>query len=87
MPNGIVGWGTPGYDGEINGFRTETNYKSGETGDGLVNYSWGADITRNGTVADGQWHHVAVTYDSTTSTKELYLNGGRWVPRRFSASP
>lgn len=77
--NGIIGWGT-GATGQINGFRTARSDDVGISGgDGLVHYSWGSDagfdILHPGIVANGQWHHVAVTYDSVTSTKQLYLDG------------
>jgi hypothetical protein len=77
--NGIVGWGT-GANGQINGFRTARGDDVGISGgDGLVHYSWGSDAgfdaLQPATVANGQWHHVAVTYDSLTSTKQLYLDG------------
>ena len=72
--NSIVGWGTYGVDGQVNAFRTNRGV---DGGDGLTDYSWGPgyDIVRYGTVSDGVWHSVAVTYDSTTKAKQLYLNG------------
>jgi len=72
--NSIVGWGSYGTDGGVNAFRTNRGIDSG---DGLTDYSWGPnyDIVRYGTVSDGVWHFAAVTYDSSTNTKQLYLNG------------
>lgn len=76
--NGIVGWGNYGTDGQANAFRTtKTGGAAEESEDGLVDYSWGSgyDVVGLGTVCDGQWHLVAITYDSTTATKQLYLDG------------
>lgn len=72
--NSIVGWGNYGTAGGVNAFRTNRGV---DGGDGLTDYSWGPgyDIVRPGTVADGAWHFVAVTYDSSTLEKQLYLNG------------
>lgn len=77
--NGIIGWGSSA-NGQFNGFRTA---RSDDVlipgGDGLVHYSWGSDAGMDAlspaTIANGAWHHVAVTYDSVTSLKQLYLDG------------
>ena len=79
---GIVGWGNYGSGGQVNAFRTTTAGEFGSTG-GILNYSWGGGVdygeaaggTAPGTIYDGQWHHVAVTYDSASSTKRLYFDG------------
>jgi hypothetical protein len=77
--NGIVGWGGAN-NGQFNGFRTaRSDDVAIPGGDGLVHYSWGSDAgydaLQPATIANGVWHHVAVTYDSATSTKQLYLDG------------
>jgi len=71
--NGIVGWGNYGTSGTVNAFRTASSADP----EGLVNYGWGGgnDVAEAATVNDGVWRFVAVTYDSATSTKQLYLNG------------
>ncbi len=70
---GIVGWGNYGTGNQVNAFRLQTN-------DGLWNYWWGNDYGQdplsNGTnLLDGQWHHVAVSYDSVTGVHSLYVDG------------
>lgn len=64
---GIAGWGNYGAGNQVNAFRL------GGT-DQLVNYWWGADlsVTVPG-LNDGQWHHVAVTYDG--STRKIIVDG------------
>jgi hypothetical protein len=77
---GIVGWGNYGTGGQVNAFRTTSAGEFGATG-GILNYSWGGGVdygeaaggTAPGTIYDGGWHHVAVTYDGTT--KRLYFDG------------
>ncbi len=79
---GIIGWGNYGSNGQVNAFRTTAVGEFGSTG-GILNYGWGGPFdsgvaaggTHPGTIYDGQWHHVAATYDSTSSTKRLYFDG------------
>ncbi|MEM6298756.1 MAG: LamG-like jellyroll fold domain-containing protein, partial [Bacteroidota bacterium] len=79
---GIIGWGNYGSNGEVNAFRMAT---PGE-GSGIVHYSWGSatdlevseaeiDAVLGGSFSfyDGDWHHVAVSYDG--STKKAYVDG------------
>ena len=71
--NGIIGWGNYGSAGQVNAFRTGG-------GAALTHYSWGGGFDLASISApqvyDGGWHHVAATYDSATSTKTLYFDGG-----------
>ena len=93
--NTITFWGN-GTTAQANGLRTtsvnELAIPDNRTG-GLISYGWGgandhglgAGGTPPGTIYDGQWHHVATTYDAATSTKRLYLDGveigtGKVVP-------
>jgi hypothetical protein len=62
---GIVGWGNFGTNSEVNAIRTD-----GGTG-GIYNYWWYNDLfaspsTGNFNLFDGNWHHVAATFDGTT---------------------
>ena len=81
---GIVGYGTYGTGPQVNAFRLSPN-----NGGELVNYWWGPDlIVPTGNLADGQWHHVAATYDGTTRT--IYVDGvakGSDVPGVAHAVP
>jgi len=46
--------------------------------DGMRTYMGGlssTNLTTSTSVMDGKWHHVTVTYDSTTSTRILYIDG------------
>jgi hypothetical protein len=72
-PDGIIGWGNYGSTGQVNAFRT------GSGGETLTNYGWGNANDYKNVAAPGlfdvEWHHVAATYDSSSSTKRLYLDG------------
>jgi hypothetical protein len=76
----MVTWGN-GTTRQINAFRTITPGEFGGTTRGILNYNWGGPANGDygkeagGDIADGAWHHVAVTYDSGTSTKHLYFDG------------
>jgi len=51
---------------------------SNGTSDGMRTYMGGlssTNLTTSTSVMDGKWHHVTVTYDSTTSTRILYIDG------------
>eukprot|EP00455_Lapot_gusevi_P013705 TRINITY_DN16754_c0_g2_i1.p1 TRINITY_DN16754_c0_g2~~TRINITY_DN16754_c0_g2_i1.p1 ORF type:complete len:202 (-),score=37.15 TRINITY_DN16754_c0_g2_i1:285-890(-) len=62
----LVGWGT--YGG------TKQRFSLGLTNTNVLSFfSDGADFTGSGVVCDGNWHHVAVTYDGSTIT--LYRDG------------
>lgn len=74
--NGIIGWGNFGTAGQVNAFRT------GAVGsDDLTHYSWGGgfdiDEPTGSAIFNGQWHHVAATYNSTTGLKTLYYDGAQ----------
>jgi hypothetical protein len=58
---GIVGWGSYGQLSKVNAFSTGTSSR-------LVNYWWSNDIVAHlgASLADGEFHHVAATYDGTT---------------------
>jgi hypothetical protein len=63
--SGIVGWGNYGAMNQVNALRL--------TGNGLVNYWWGNDLSVvTGPLTD-TWHHVAATYNGLTRT--IYLDG------------
>ena len=82
--NTIVTWGN-GANSQINAFRTSTAGEAGNVENngtsGILNYNWGGasrgdlGAGSGANIFDGNWHHVAVTYDSATSTKRLYYNG------------
>ena len=81
--NTIAFWGDPST-AQANGFRTttvgEAAIASNSTG-GILNWGFARDFgsgaggTPPGTIYDGDWHHVACTYDSASSTKRLYFDG------------
>ncbi len=67
---GIVGWG--GYGGT----RQVIALRMSDSGNGFSHYWWGADLVVTGLATnflDGNWHHVATTFDGTT--RRIYLNG------------
>ena len=77
--NGIISWGT-GASGEYNGLRTGDGGADDKTPgvQSLVGANWGGsgyDAIRVGDYADGQWHHIAVTFNPQTREKILYLDG------------
>jgi hypothetical protein len=79
----ITFWGNIA-SAQANGFRTTTvgegAIANNSTG-GILNWGYAQDFgsgaggTPPGTIYDGQWHHVACSYDSATSTKRLYFDG------------
>ena len=81
--NTIVSWGNQSTR-QRNAFRT-TTVGEGGVGDngtpGILNYNWGGGANGDFGVGSGQdlydgaWYHAAVTYDATTSTKRLYVDG------------
>ncbi|MBL7932290.1 MAG: choice-of-anchor D domain-containing protein, partial [Bacteroidia bacterium] len=69
--NGIIGWGNFGTNNQTNAFRLGTG---GSTGYRVYNYWFGNDIYMDvPNLADGNWHHVAATWDGTT--RKIYLDG------------
>lgn len=71
---GIVGWGAFGSTRQVNALRLY------DSGNGFRHYWWGADldaINLSTNFLDGNWHHVATTYDGTT--RRIYLDGTQVV--------
>ncbi|MFM8930712.1 MAG: beta strand repeat-containing protein, partial [Gemmataceae bacterium] len=65
--NGIVGWGTWGSTNQTNALRLNSNGQ-------IVNYWWNNDLYATpGNLADGNWHHVAATFDGTY--RRIYVDG------------
>jgi hypothetical protein len=67
---GIVGWGNFGSGRQVNALRIFDN------GNGFRHYWWGADLDAVNlptNFLDGNWHHVATTFDGTT--RRIYLDG------------
>lgn len=74
---GIVGWGPWGNESSVNALRL--------MGDGSIrHYWWANDLdVKTGNLADGQWHHIAATFDGTT--RSVYVDGvlkGSDIPKR-----
>ncbi|MES2566544.1 MAG: LamG-like jellyroll fold domain-containing protein [Bacteroidota bacterium] len=66
---GIAGWGSYGNTNQVNALRIDA---SGN----IVNYWWGSDLVVSSSpvnMADGNWHHVAATFDGTI--RKIYLDG------------
>lgn len=69
--NGIIGWGNYGTNNQTNALRLGIG---GSTGFVVYNYWFGNDILmETPNLADGNWHHVAATWDGTT--RKIYLDG------------
>lgn len=65
--NGILGWGNWGGGNQVNALRF-----NGPTQ--LINYWWDNDLVVNiPNALDGNWHHVAATFDGTT--RSIYWDG------------
>jgi hypothetical protein len=65
--NGIVGWGNWGGGNQVNALRFDGPTK-------LHNYWWGNDLVVSiPNALDGNWHHVAATFDGTT--RSIYWDG------------
>ena len=65
--NGIVGWGNWGGGNQVNALRFD-----GPTH--LINYWWGNDLyVTIPNALDGNWHHVAATFDGTT--RSIFWDG------------
>jgi autotransporter-associated beta strand protein len=64
---GFVGWGTPTSGGKANNLRFNGS-------NALLNYWYGNDLNVSGlSVKDGNWHHVAVTWDGYNQT--MFVDG------------
>jgi hypothetical protein len=64
---GIIGWGPWGRQSEVNALRLMGNGQ-------IRHYWWGNDLDVTvGNLADGQWHHVAATFDG--KTRRVYVDG------------
>jgi len=65
--NGIVGWGNWGTTNQTTDLRLSDNY--------TVRNGWyNTELSvTSGNLADGQWHHVAATFDGTT--RKIYVDG------------
>ncbi|MDO9254729.1 MAG: LamG-like jellyroll fold domain-containing protein [Bacteroidales bacterium] len=65
--NGIVGWGNWGNTNQVNALRFNGSTQ-------LINYWWDNDLVVNiPNALDGNWHHVAATFDGTT--RSIYWDG------------
>ncbi len=67
---GIVGWGNYGAARQVNALRIF------DSGNAFRHYWWGADLDSPNSATnflDGNWHHVATTYDGTN--RRIYLDG------------
>jgi len=73
---GIIGWGNWGSTGEVNALRLGS--------DGFVNYWWAADLYATCDLLNGQWRHVAATFDGTN--RVIYLDGTE-IRRDTPSSP
>lgn len=64
---GIIGWGPWGSQSQVNALRLMGNGQ-------IRHYWWSNDLDVNvGNLADGQWHHVAATFDG--KTRKVYVDG------------
>ena len=66
---GIIGWGNWGNTNQVNALRLDGV-------GGIYNYWWGHDLYASPSgfnLFDGNWHHVAATYDGTT--RAIYVDG------------
>ena len=71
---GIIGWGNYGATRQVNALRIF------DSGNAFRHYWWGADLDSPSSATnflDGNWHHVATTYDGTT--RRIYLDGSQVV--------
>ncbi len=67
---GIVGWGNYGTVRQVNALRLAAG------GNGLTHYWWSSDLevtNLSTTLNDGNWHHVATTWDGVV--RRIYLDG------------
>lgn len=66
---GIIGWGNYGVTNQVNALRLHST-------NGFAHYWWANDLVVGNSgvdLLDGNWHHIAATFDGTTRT--LYLDG------------
>ena len=67
-PQGLVGWGNYGTTNQCNALRLA----DGE----LINYWWDDDlVTFSSGISIGNWYNAVCTYQSSTNTRIMYLNG------------
>ncbi len=67
---GIIGWGNYRSSSsihEVNALRLEPN--------GLNNFWWFEDLQYTTGDITNNWHHIVATWDSSTSTRSIYVDG------------
>ena len=65
---GLIGWGNYGFGNQVNAMKLD--------GTELVNYWWGDDLETDGAgIIVNVWYNGVCTYNSTTNTRTLYVNG------------
>ena len=74
---GIIGWGAYGSPSRVNALRLGSDVA--QFGSGIRHYWWGNDLdfkdTNTVNLADGMFHHVAVTYDDSAGMRSIYVDG------------
>jgi hypothetical protein len=74
---GIIGWGAYGSPVHVNALRLASDVAP--SGSGIRHYWWAADLdfkdTSTVNLADGTFHHVAVTYDDSVGMRSIYVDG------------
>jgi hypothetical protein len=74
---GIIGWGAYGSPSHVNALRLASDVA--QFGSGIRHYWWANDLdfkdTNTVNLADGTFHHVAVTYDDSAGMRSIYVDG------------
>jgi hypothetical protein len=71
---GIIGWGAYGAGSRCIALRLKND--GNPTGTGVRHYWWGNDLDVNGiNLSDFTYHHVAATFDSSTNSRQIYVDG------------
>jgi hypothetical protein len=74
---GIIGWGSYGSPAHVNALRLGSDVA--QFGSGIRHYWWAADLdfkdTNTANLADGTFHHIAVTYDDSVDMRSIYVDG------------
>ena len=81
---------TDTWGGDVISLGVDVAIRVDDVSDGVMGYFWDGSahqrVSTNISLADGQWHHLAFTFDDASNTQTLYIDGLVAASANFSAS-